>query len=156
MGQRTPVIDRVMRRIVMGPDGCWIWTGATIRGYGEVMTGSRAEGTKRPLLTHRVTYEHFSGPIPDGLELDHLCRQPLCCNPAHLEPVTHRENMLRGVGTIAAVNAAKTHCPHGHPYSPENTAVWADGQRRCRACRNARHREAYAKRTHGKTSASGN
>jgi hypothetical protein len=155
MRKRTPPIDRVLRRVVMGPDGCWIFTGSKDKlGYGRATTGSRADGTKRPVLTHRVTYEHFTGLIPDGLELDHLCRTPACCNPAHLEPVTHRENLLRGNG-VGAINAAKTQCPHGHAYSPENTAIWADGQRRCLTCRRARQRAAYLKRTHGKTSVSG-
>jgi hypothetical protein len=90
------------------------------------------------LLTHRVAYEAYIGPIPDGKQLDHLCRQRACCNPAHLEPVTCRENLLRG-DTVTAAEAAATHCKRGHPFDEDNTYVRADrpGVRGCRACRNS-------------------
>jgi hypothetical protein len=83
---------------------------------------------------HRVAYELLVGPIPEGLELDHLCRNTRCVNPEHLEPVTGRENLMRAVSSWAAKNAAKTHCPQGHPYDEENTKVKRDGGRACRAC----------------------
>lgn len=107
-------------------DGCMIWTGALDgSGYGSVNIGT-------PKQAYRVAYEHWIGSIPDGLELDHKCRNRKCVSPAHLEPVTHRENTLRG-NTFVAINAAKTHCPHGHPYDIKNTYRNKSG-RHCRAC----------------------
>jgi hypothetical protein len=106
---------------------CWLWTGSLDRhGYGKV--GAHGEG-----LAHRLSYVLNVGPIPEGLTLDHLCRNPRCVNPAHLEPVTGRENKLRGIG-FAAQNAAKEACPLGHPLSGENLYEHG-GRRGCRACR---------------------
>lgn len=110
----------------LGP--CWLWLGATNdHDYGQFRTGRRAN------YAHRWSYEAAVGPIPTGLDLDHLCRVTRCCNPAHLEPVTHRVNSMRGVG-LAAVNARKTHCINGHPFDEENTRVNDRGHRRCRTC----------------------
>lgn len=115
--------------------GCWLWNGSINNGYGRVWLGGKA-----PLLVHRVAYSVLVGPIPEGLTIDHLCRQPSCVNPAHLEPVTQRENLLRGE-TIAAHNARKTHCSRGHEFTPENTALRKDKNgclcRRCRQCERA-------------------
>lgn len=94
--------------------------------------------------SHRVAYELAKGPIPPGLQLDHLCRNPRCCNPEHLEPVTCRENVLRGVG-IPAQRARMTHCDRGHELTPENIVPSA-GYRRCRTCYNAYHRAYRARR----------
>lgn len=106
--------------------GCWVWVaGKSPLGYGRFGVGSNT------YLAHRIVYEALVGPVPDGLELDHLCRNPSCVNPGHLEPVTHAENMRRGA------NANKTHCPNGHEYTPENTHIRSSGWRQCRAC----HRE---------------
>jgi hypothetical protein len=112
--------------------GCWIWTASTTpAGYGKV----RINGQLR--YAHRVAYERHMGPIPEGLELDHLCRVRRCVNPAHLEPVTHRENMLRGEG-VGSRCAAVTHCPQGHPYDEANTHRTTTGRRKCRACNRIR------------------
>ena len=90
-----------------GPGDCWIWTASKDRlGYGKFGRPS--------VLAYRFSYELHRGKIPSGLELDHLCRNPSCVNPEHLEAVTHRVNMLRGIGP-SAVNARKTHCKQGHP-----------------------------------------
>lgn len=83
---------------------------------------------------HRYVYEALVSEIPEGMELDHLCRVRHCCNPAHLEPVTPLENTMRGEGPTA-VNARKTHCVHGHEFTPENTYIRPDGSRKCIACR---------------------
>lgn len=116
---------------------CWIHAGRPgVNGYGYVSL----DGKKR--LIHIVVYNLLVGPVPDGLELDHLCRVPLCANPSHLEPVTHRENILRGIG-IAAIHARKTHCIRGHEFTPDNTTV-VGGGRRCRKCHNIRRRKFYA------------
>jgi hypothetical protein len=89
------------------------------------------------LLAHRVSYERYVGPIPEGAHLDHLCRNRACVNPEHLEPVSVQTNILRGVSP-SAVNAAKTECLRGHPFDDENTYVCPAGKRRCRACKTAR------------------
>lgn len=88
---------------------------------------------------HRVVYEELVGPIPDGLMLDHLCRVRHCVNPEHLEPVTNRENVLRGEGHSAKA-ARATHCLKGHPYAGENLRILSNGWRRCRACHRERER----------------
>jgi hypothetical protein len=82
---------------------------------------------------HRIAYELVVAPVPAELDLDHLCRVRRCVNPAHVEPATRQVNLLRGVGH-PAVNAAKTHCPKGHPFDDANTYHW-EGHRQCRACR---------------------
>jgi len=115
-------------RYVVNDDGCWVWTGATNGiGYGKL----RVDG--RIIYAHRAMYEREVGAIPEGLELDHLCRVALCINPGHLEPVTCRINLLRGEG-VTAKNAAKTHCPQGHEYSPDNLYLVKNGSRLCRKC----------------------
>ena len=109
-------------------DGCWEWVGAKDgRGYADFYY-NKAVGQ-----AHRYAYETFVGDIPEGLALDHLCRVPLCVNPEHLEPVTWRENLMRG-NTWTRRNAEKTHCVQGHEYTPENTYVCPKGWRRCRTC----------------------
>lgn len=109
-----------------GPDGCWPWLAHRNRlGYGVMTDGYRN------VMAHRVSWELAHGmPVPHGLVLDHLCRMPCCVNPAHLDAVTQRENLCRSPLT----NAGKTHCPKGHPYTPENTYTYR-GRRLCRTCR---------------------
>jgi len=82
---------------------------------------------------HRIAWERANGPIPGGLQIDHLCRNRWCANVDHMELVTIRENVLRGMG-ISAMNARKTHCLRGHPLSGENLKMTPDGRRQCRAC----------------------
>jgi hypothetical protein len=110
---------------------CWIWTGS-LRDDG----GGQFRLNGRTRKAYQVSFEALVGSIPEGLELDHLCRNRACVNPTHLEPVTHRVNMLRG-RTVAAAHAAKTHCPAGHPYDETNTRRYR-GERRCRACKRER------------------
>jgi hypothetical protein len=94
------------------------------------------------VCAHRFAYELFVDEIPDGLTLDHLCRNPRCVNPGHLEPVTQRENTLRGISPVA-VNAAKTHCKHGHLLDEANTYMTNAGSRQCRTCNRLRMRRRY-------------
>lgn len=132
MAQRTravPLIERMWRHIERQPDGCWQWTGAVrSNGYGIVSITRSSVAS-----THRTMYELIVEPIPDGLQLDHLCRNRACCNPAHLEPVTPLVNVRRGRG-----NVIKTHCPQGHPYEGENLYEYG-GRRYCRACKRERN-----------------
>jgi len=122
------VIERLKSRVIVDAvSDCWVWQGSKATGgYGSA--GHRG----RTVLVHRLMWQLVRGPIPEGLTLDHLCRNTACCNPAHLEPVTNRENILRG-SSFAAVNARKTHCKHGHALTPENTYRGAKG-RICRTC----------------------
>jgi hypothetical protein len=123
--------EDLLARFQVTPTGCWEWTGAKTEGYGQV--NRRSLGGRH--LTHRLMYEAAVGPIPAGLHIDHLCRNPSCGNPAHLEPVECRENLLRG-HTTPALNVTKTHCPQGHEYTLENTYLYK-GQRHCLTCRRA-------------------
>ena len=113
--------------------GCHIWKGGTVRGYASLTLG------KKTWRGGRLAYTHHVGEIPEGLTIDHLCREPLCVNPDHLEVVTMRENLLRG-DTVTARNAAKTHCPQGHEYNERNTRIETNRSRKCRTCDAARHR----------------
>lgn len=115
---------------------CWLWLGgeggAHLR-YGGFCTGSRTDGSVRTEYAHRWAYEHYVGPIPEGLQLDHLCRNTICCNPAHLEPVTASENIRRGTSPLAQ-RAKQTHCIHGHPLAGKNLLMRGN-KRECRTCR---------------------
>src|SRR5882672_10337222 len=109
--------------------GCWLWHGALQnKGYGLFHIGSVLDRSRRRVLAHRLAYELYMGPIPFGLTIDHLCRVPCCVNPDHLEPVTHRENVLRGLSP-QAMNAAKLHCVSGHPFDDVNTYHMRTGGR---------------------------
>ena len=124
-----------------GPDGCWLWTGGLgTGGYGQF---KRVQATTD--RAHRFAYELLIGPIPPGMQLDHLCRNRRCVNPEHLEPVTGRENKLRG-HTLNAANAAKTHCDYGHPFDEQNTYTTTRSSRCCRACSRRRNAEYRARK----------
>lgn len=129
--------DRIIQRSIPEPNsGCWLWDRKlTVYGYG-VVERSRAGKRVRRDMAHRVSYEAFVWPIPAGLDIDHLCRVRHCVNPTHLEVVTRQVNLLRGIGHTAK-NAAKTECPRGHEYTPENTLRSRSGSRECRKCKYA-------------------
>jgi len=128
MAFTTEQRDRLWAGAVADGSGCWPWRGASSSGDGKMSIAGR---TRRG---HRVAYEIVKGPIPDGLTIDHLCRNRRCINPEHLEAVTNRENVLRGEG-LSAQNARKTHCPQSHQYTYANTAIDRRGKRYCRTCR---------------------
>lgn len=140
-----------------GPDGCWAWTGTRMgRGYGSFYL----LGTTRP--AHRVAYVIANGEIPAGLTIDHLCHTKdtscpsdetcthrQCVNPRHLEAVTNRENIMRGFASAPFTQAAKTHCPQGHPYNEANTMHVGKGDRnhrKCRICQKAAIDRFYARK----------
>ena len=142
---------RLWKRIRVVASGCWEWTGKLSQGYG------RMEVRRRSIAAHRVAYQVFVGPIADGKQLDHLCRNTCCVNPAHLEPVTSRENTLRGFGPTAR-HARQQACRNGHALTGANLYVRTSGQRVCKACRrvadkafreaNSVSRNAYARAYH--------
>jgi hypothetical protein len=138
------LFERFWRYVGKGkPSECWIWQGATHdMGYGLI----RGEPPARLMLrAHRVAWEMMRGPIPAGLECDHICRNRLCVNPDHLELVTHRTNSLRGISP-PAINARKTHCPNGHLYDATNTYISPEGSRQCMTCRRDYQRMLRARR----------
>ncbi len=140
MSRAVDPIERFWRQVDKTPT-CWLWTGGlTGAGYGGFGAERIAE-TKRNrfVLAHRFAYELIIGPIPDGLQLDHLCRVPRCVRPSHLEAVTPRTNTLRGIGPTA-VAARRTHCVNGHDFTAENTWHYG-GARHCRECRRASFRD---------------
>ena len=124
------VLERFHAKTVADASGCIIWVGARVhpRGYGRLQVNRKAR------LAHRLAYEHWVGPIPDGLVIDHLCRMPSCVNPEHLRAVTQWENVhAPGSECLAAANAVRTHCPAGHPYDEANT-YHHRGKRSCYQC----------------------
>ena len=137
---RAPAIDRFVAKMVESPTGCWLWT-ASKDGNGYGLFSGRPGGAS--IRAHIWSYEYHVGPVPDGLQLDHLCRKRACVNPEHLDPVTSRVNSLRG-DTVYAANAAKTHCKRGHEFTPENTHITTQGSRSCKTCmviHRARHQK---------------
>lgn len=140
VGGRVKMYDprlprRFWRSVLPEPNsGCWLWIGNTSNtNYGMYYT----DPAKRR-VAHRVSYETLVGPVPDELVLDHLCRTRCCVNPDHLEPVTMAENVYRGIGP-SAINLTRTHCPHGHEYSDDNTHVTRRGWRVCKTCEDKRN-----------------
>jgi DNA-binding CsgD family transcriptional regulator len=140
-------VAKFWRRVVPRPDGCWDYTGChDPNGYSKAFIfGLR--------YAHRVAYFLTYGPIPDGLNIDHLCRNRGCCNPAHLEAVTQRENIMRSPIAPAAINARKTHCKRGHAYAGENVRLTTNPRtgrsaRSCRTCeRDGERRRSALRRT---------
>jgi hypothetical protein len=137
-----PPLERFERQLRASQSGCVEWTGRIDRyGYGQFRPGGRDTSH---CGAHRWSYEHFVGQIQPGTHIDHLCRNRKCVNPWHLELVTPRENVMRGLGP-AAVNARKTHCIHGHPLTPDNIYT-SSGMRTCKICKKATSARNYRKR----------
>jgi len=128
-------MERFWDRVdIQGPDECWPWIGqVNDAGYGLFWVD------QFPHRAHRLSYELFNGPIPDGLVIDHVlkrgCTQKRCVNPSHLEAVTTQENIRRAPESASTLNAAKTHCVNGHEFTPDNIYTAPSGGRRCRICR---------------------
>lgn len=141
---RTDLQRRITSRVTIEDRGyetpCWVSNRAAHpKGYTKIGYQGRT------WLTHRLAYTVYVGEIPNGMQLDHLCKVPACCNPDHLEPVTCRENLLRG-DTITATEAAQTHCKNNHPLTGSNLYRRPDrpNSRGCRACRTAAKRRIRA------------
>lgn len=130
MNQKISSIEKFAKRFKILENGCWQWTaGTNFRGYGRFYAPPKNEAA------HRYAYEIVKGKIPEGLTIDHLCRNTGCVNPAHLEAVTGKENNLRS-NNIPALNARKTHCIRGHPFTVENTyhPYGQPSRRQCKEC----------------------
>lgn len=149
----TEYLEKYFWPRVVKTDGCWNWTGAISKGYGN-FTYAR-EGKRKAYSTHRLAYRVLMGDPPDGMVLDHLCRNRPCCNPAHMELVTNTENLKRGYLARGygnprkrkphvpkppkprsewKVRTKKPYCRHGHEYTAETTTYGSDGARKCRIC----------------------
>ena len=129
---------RVQGKIVQTPEsGCWLWIGAVNhKDYGCLHVNGRT------MVAHRFIYTSLIGPIPNGLQLDHLCRVRSCVNPHHLEPVTCRENVMRGQG-VAVIHSQKTHCFRGHLLSGDNLVLIRGQYRNCKVCLRRSQLESY-------------
>ena len=131
-----PLPERILAKLAVGD--CWEWTGR-LAPTGYAYTTWRG----RHWLAHRAVYTALVGEIPDGMQIDHLCKNRRCCNPDHLEPVTQQENIRRSAS--GAHHAAKTACPAGHPYSGPNLRIDPYGRRKCRTCQSAHARKSAAR-----------
>ena len=137
---RPPIIERFLSKVAIAKNGCWEWQASCDRlGYGRFRGGEN-------VLAHRVSYELFVGQLKDGLDIDHLCRNTGCVNPAHLEQVTTRENVwVRAINPPGKLQALRTHCPRGHAYDEANTRRRGN-MRDCRTCSREVHRPRYLAR----------
>lgn len=144
-----PAIERfmVLVDIPSDPTNCWNWHGSKGScGYGQFILSAR-RGEKRVRISpYRFIWEYFHGPMPEGTEPDHLCNNRACCNPAHIEPVTHSENQRRSYSRgrkrikrdYPGGRQRGTHCPHNHEYTPQNTIISSQGSVQCRECNRLR------------------
>ena len=138
---KRTVWDRFWEKVDASGD-CWEWTAST-RGAGY---GQFGWTPYRIIEAHRAAWELLIGPIPDGMVIDHLCENKICVNPDHLQVTTRAHNSMRSGRSVAAINAAKTHCSQGHPFHGKNLRINIEGRRRCKTCDRAVNRRAYWKR----------
>lgn len=134
--------DRFIEKVEMVTEsGCWIWVGCCdSNGYGNLSKGVKVvEGYRKNYYAHRVAYELYKGSIPEGLDIDHLCRVRCCVNPDHLEAVCRKENVMRG-NSPSNFNSIKMHCIRGHRLEGDNLFFDCDGYRQCRTCSRMRKR----------------
>jgi hypothetical protein len=129
---RVTNLRELFAKVDVVPGGCWTWTGGLQEGYG-ICKALRPGGSR---LVYKQVYEMLVKTVPEDLQLDHLCRNRACCNPAHLDPVPQKVNILRGEGACAQ-HARKTHCKRGHEFTPENTGKASNNGRYCIICSRA-------------------
>lgn len=163
----VPVMDRFWSKVdrSQGDDACWLWTGTIDHaGYADFFVNG---GTPRLQKAHRFSYVNFTGPIPEGKEIDHTCHTKQCptpgygdihrrcVNPAHLEAVDRSTNIRRSQAPEKTHEfyASKTHCKYGHEWTDENSRIDANGRRRCRACNRRYRSEFLARRREAKRKA---
>lgn len=144
---RGTIIDRFEAKAYPEPNsGCWLWTGAVNeRGYGQIRINGKT------VAAHRTSYQIYVGNIPNGLQIDHLCKNPSCVNPQHLEPVSAQENVRRSTSgqVTAALQRKKTHCPKGHPYYGDNLYIHPENKSRsCKTCIRDGHAKLRQDRAH--------
>jgi hypothetical protein len=134
-------IERFWAKTISGENGCIVWKGSiSTSGYGRITLNGK------PKQAHRFSFEQANGPIPEGLQIDHVCRNRACVNPDHLRLVTSKQNTLANSNSPSAINARKSHCPRGHIFTPENTSIpKSNPHRRCKACDRERSRRTYKK-----------
>ena len=131
--------ERFWSKVESGDNGCWIWSSAiTQAGYGQFHYKSRT------VYAHRFAYEQIYGGIQEGMDIDHLCRNTKCVNPRHLEAVTHKVNLQRGIG-LTANNKRKTHCKRGHELNGKNIYESQLPWRICRICDLMRSKKFYVR-----------
>ena len=140
---RLSLRERFESRVSKSEDGCWIWMGSVDKtGYGVLPVKKNGKGRK--VWAHRLAYELYVGLIPEGFEIDHLCRNRRCVNPGHLEPVTRLENVRRGAKSRnSPVFVRKAYCKHGHPLVPGNVYLNGRGNPGCKICREEQARRRY-------------
>lgn len=129
MKNKRPIIYNFLSHVSLEENGCWNWIGAYSRGYGRFNRGN-----KKSISAHRWSYEYFRGPISESLVIDHLCRNTICVNPEHLEMVTPRENVMRGLMANGGKVKSRTHCIRGHAFGTDNFYM-VGGYRNCKICR---------------------
>lgn len=126
-----PIADRLWPKVVWQSNGCWNWTGkVSVRGYGTIRIKKGSKWGQG--YAHKIAYELVRGIVPNGLEIDHLCKNKVCCNPSHLEAVTHLVNSRRAM--------VKSHCKHGHEFNEDNTYITREGWKMCKKCNAERQR----------------
>lgn len=138
-----PLMQRFWEKVSPEPNtGCWLWIGATNGcGYGRL-----AIGRSDRVYAHRLSYERHVGVIPAGMQIDHLCRNPLCVNPRHLEPVSNRENTRRG--GVSALREPRLFCSRGHAFA-DHEYIDTKGYRQCRKCQSIRQAAYHRRRNNG-------
>lgn len=134
MTDHQKTIDRMASKFINNPNnGCWEWVASKSNGYGRFWYKNKLE------YAHRISHFIHIGPIPDGLTIDHLCKNPPCINPKHLEVVTQRVNSIERGTSPPAQNAKKTHCIRGHEFTDENTYLYKHRDKPKRSCKECQH-----------------
>lgn len=131
--RRLDLLEYLSNKILVGDDH-WPWQGE-IGAQGYAKAYIYRDDRRVKAQAHRVVYELLVGPIPEGFVLDHVCEDTTCVRPAHMEPKTQRENLMRSTKTVNVINAAKTHCDNGHSFDEKNTYIDVWGHRACRSCK---------------------